>query len=182
MSEMDKHITIQKAAQRLLVLAVDSKWSIQPQEQSIKVPEMSANSLEFHNLSLLWLGRTYFGGSVDTLVQYEQPEMELPILPYGIKCLLLPHYCEEGLARIMAQDENVHLTNRDMDTAEVFNAFSASTFNMDDGPRGSQCPEMEDPDGENEQVPFNPETEQDLLPQLDPYKSVGSDGNHSRIL
>lgn len=64
---------------------------------------MSANSLEFHNLSLLWLGRTYFGGSVDTLVQYEQPEMELPILPYGIKCLLLPHYCEEGLARIRAQ-------------------------------------------------------------------------------
>lgn len=35
----------------------------------LQIPEMSANCLEFHNLSLLWLGSTCFGGSVDTLVQ-----------------------------------------------------------------------------------------------------------------
>ncbi|RMC04855.1 hypothetical protein DUI87_18029 [Hirundo rustica rustica] len=73
-------------------------------------------------------------------------------------------------------------TGRDRDMTEVFNAFFASIFNTDDGPRRPQCSELEDPDCENEQFPFNPETAQDLLPQLDPYKSMGSDGNLSRIL
>lgn len=50
MSEMDKHITIQKAAQRLLVLAVDSKWSIQPQEQSIKLLVPMVNSVIRQNI------------------------------------------------------------------------------------------------------------------------------------
>ncbi|KAF4793609.1 hypothetical protein TURU_109620 [Turdus rufiventris] len=42
------------------------------------------------------------------------------------------------------QDEGGHLTNRNIDKAEVFNAFFASVFNMDDRPEGSQCLELED--------------------------------------
>lgn len=38
------------------------------------------------------------------------------------------------------QDEDGHLTDRDMDKAEVCYPFFASVFNMDDRPRGSQCP------------------------------------------
>ena len=64
----------------------------------------------------------------------------------------------------------------------MFNTFFASVFNMDDGPRGSQGPELEDHDWENYQLPVNPEIVQDLLLQLDPYKSVGPDGIHPRIL
>ncbi|KAJ7413995.1 hypothetical protein WISP_87188 [Willisornis vidua] len=75
-------------------------------------------------------------------------------------------------------DEDGHLTNRDRDKAEVFNTFFASVFNMDDGPRGSQCSELEDHDCECDQLPVNPETVQDLLLLLDPYKSMGPDGIH----
>ncbi|RMC20265.1 hypothetical protein DUI87_01111 [Hirundo rustica rustica] len=79
-------------------------------------------------------------------------------------------------------DEDGHLTNRDMDKAEVFNAFFASIFIMDDGPRESQCPELEDHDCQHDQIPVNPELVQDLLLQLDPYKSMGPNGIHTRIL
>ncbi|KAJ7426638.1 RNA-directed DNA polymerase from mobile element jockey [Willisornis vidua] len=53
---------------------------------------------------------------------------------------------------------------------------------MDDGPRGSQCPELEDHHCENDQLPVNPETIWDLLLQLDPYKFIGPDGIHPQIL
>ncbi|KAJ7411463.1 hypothetical protein BTVI_50153 [Pitangus sulphuratus] len=79
------------------------------------------------------------------------------------------------------QDEDGHLTNRERDKAEVFNAFFACVFNTDDGPRGSQCPELEDHDCENDQLPVNPEIVQDLL-RMDPYKSMRLDGIHPRIL
>ncbi|KAJ7396227.1 hypothetical protein BTVI_147035 [Pitangus sulphuratus] len=49
-------------------------------------------------------------------------------------------------------------------------------------PRGSQCPELEDHDCENDQRPVNPEIVRDLLLQLDPYKTMGPDGIHPRIL
>lgn len=35
----------------------------------LQIPEMTANCLEFHTLSLTWLGSTCVGGSVDMLVQ-----------------------------------------------------------------------------------------------------------------
>ncbi|KAJ7415475.1 hypothetical protein WISP_78103 [Willisornis vidua] len=53
---------------------------------------------------------------------------------------------------------------------------------MDDGPRLSQCPELEDHDCENEQLSADPELVQNLLVQLDPYKPMGPDGIHHRIL
>ncbi|KAF4801325.1 hypothetical protein TURU_035909 [Turdus rufiventris] len=45
-------------------------------------------------------------------------------------------------------------------------------FSADDRPR-SQCPELEDRDFVNDQLPTDPEIVQDLLLQLDPYKSMG---------
>lgn len=57
-----------------------------------------------------------------------------------------------------------------------FDTFFASFFNMDEGAMGSQHPEREDHDCENGQLPADPETVQDLLLWLDPYKFVGSDG------
>ncbi|KAJ7426229.1 hypothetical protein WISP_17940 [Willisornis vidua] len=47
--------------------------------------------------------------------------------------------------------------------------------------RGSQCPELEDHDCENDQLHGNPETVWDLLLQLDPYKTIVPDGIHPRI-
>ncbi|KAF4795872.1 hypothetical protein TURU_089449 [Turdus rufiventris] len=80
------------------------------------------------------------------------------------------------------QDEDGHLTNRDMDKANMFNAFFASVFNTDDRLTGSQCPELEDHDYENYQFPVNPEVMKNLLFRLDPYKFMRSDGIHTRIL
>lgn len=44
------------------------------------------------------------------------------------------------------QDEDGLLTSRERDKAEVFKAFFASIFNMDDSPRESQCPELDNYD------------------------------------
>ncbi|KAJ7407998.1 hypothetical protein WISP_123610 [Willisornis vidua] len=75
------------------------------------------------------------------------------------------------------QDEVGHLTNRDREKA-----FFAPVFNADYRLSRSQCPELEDHDCENNQLPVNPETMQDLLLQLDPYKPMQPDGIHPRIL
>ncbi|KAJ7412607.1 hypothetical protein BTVI_45938 [Pitangus sulphuratus] len=76
------------------------------------------------------------------------------------------------------QDDDGHLTNREIDKAEMFNAFFAFVFYTDDGLRESQSPELEDHGCENYQLPVNPETVRDLLLQMDPYKSMGPDGIH----
>ncbi|XP_027506626.1 uncharacterized protein LOC113950718 [Corapipo altera] len=57
-----------------------------------------------------------------------------------------------------------------------------SAQDNDDGSRRSQCPELEDHDCKNDQFPVDTEIVQDLLLQLDRYKSVGLDGIHPRIL
>lgn len=48
------------------------------------------------------------------------------------------------------QDEDGHLANRHMDKTGVFSAFFGSLFNMDNGPREFQCPEMVDHDCVND--------------------------------
>ncbi|KAJ7412797.1 hypothetical protein WISP_94411 [Willisornis vidua] len=53
---------------------------------------------------------------------------------------------------------------------------------MGDRSRGSQCLEQEHQDYENDPLPVDPEMVQDLLFQLDSYKSLGADGIHPRIL
>lgn len=55
---------------------------------------------------------------------------------------------------------------------------SPLSFNTDDWPRGSQCPELEDYDCKNNQFPIDPEIVRDLLLPLDPYKSMCPDGIH----
>ncbi|KAJ7423793.1 rna-directed dna polymerase from mobile element jockey-like [Pitangus sulphuratus] len=66
--------------------------------------------------------------------------------------------------------------------AEVFNPFFASVFNMDDGPRGSQCPDLEDHDCKHDQLPVKPGMVQGLLLQMDPYKSMVPHEIHPKFL
>ncbi|KAJ7421187.1 hypothetical protein WISP_43901 [Willisornis vidua] len=63
-------------------------------------------------------------------------------------------------------------------------ASKTSTLDMskDDAPRKSQCPELQYLDCKNDQLPADPELMWDLLLQVYPYKSMGSDGIHPRIL
>ncbi|GAB0181631.1 mitochondrial enolase superfamily member 1 [Grus japonensis] len=79
-------------------------------------------------------------------------------------------------------NENGHLTNRDIDKAEMFNAFFASVFNTDDRLWDPSCPELEDCDCGNDKLPADPEIVRDLLLHLDAYKSMGPDGIHPRVL
>ncbi|XP_010006922.1 PREDICTED: protein pelota homolog [Chaetura pelagica] len=80
------------------------------------------------------------------------------------------------------QNKDSHLTNRDIDKAEIFNALFAFLFSTDDGLRRSQCPELEDHSCNKDQLLAGPQLVQDLLLQLDPYKSTRPDGNCPRIL
>lgn len=55
----------------------------------------------------------------------------------------------------------------------MFNAFFATVLNTDDRPMGSQCPELEDHESNNDQLSADPENVQDLLLQMDPCKPIG---------
>ncbi|KAJ7412767.1 hypothetical protein WISP_94612 [Willisornis vidua] len=78
---------------------------------------------------------------------------------------------------VLMTDEDGHIPKRDRGKAEEFNAFFA--LNMGDGPRGSQCPELEDHDCENDQLPADPEIMWDLLLWVDSYKSLGPDSRQN---
>lgn len=69
-----------------------------------------------------------------------------------------------------------------MDKTRGLSTFFASIFHMDDGPRESQCPELENHNSENDQLPVDSGIVWDLLLQLDPYKSMGPDRIYPRIL
>lgn len=79
-----------------------------------------------------------------------------------------------------SQDEDGNLTVRDIDKADVFNAFFV--FNIIPGLWGSQHAKQEDHGCDSDKLPVDPELWWDLLLQLDPCKSMGPDGIHLRIL
>lgn len=55
-------------------------------------------------------------------------------------------------------------SHRDRDKADEFNAFLASIFITDDGPRGCQCPELEYRDCKNDLLPVDYETAETAAP------------------
>lgn len=74
------------------------------------------------------------------------------------------------------------LTDNDIGRPETFNAFFTSVFNTDDGLWDPGCPEWEDHDSGKDKLPTDPKCVQDLLLCLHPYKSMGLDGIHHRVL
>ncbi|KAF1431540.1 hypothetical protein FQV24_0014484, partial [Spheniscus mendiculus] len=81
-------------------------------------------------------------------------------------------------------DAQGNIVTEDEEKAEVLNAFFASVCNRQTGyPQGTQPPELEDRDGEqDEPLIIQEEAVNDLLCHLDTHKSMGPDGIHPRVL
>ena len=81
-------------------------------------------------------------------------------------------------------DEGGSIVTKAEEKAEVLNAFFASVFNSNTScSRGTQPPEPEDRDGEQNEAPIiQGEMVSDLLHHLDTHKSMGPDGIHPRVL
>ncbi|GAB0208399.1 mitochondrial enolase superfamily member 1 [Grus japonensis] len=88
---------------------------------------------------------------------------------------------KENIGLILVED--VHLTNRDEEKAEAFNAVFASIFNHTDRPWATRSPESGDHDCGNSDFPFvDTEVVRDQLYQLKVHESMGPDGIHPRVL
>ncbi|KAJ7419438.1 hypothetical protein WISP_54013 [Willisornis vidua] len=68
-----------------------------------------------------------------------------------------------------------------MYSSDIYGGARPTDRSVDDGPRETQCPELEDHDC-NDQLSVNPEIVWDLLLQVYPYKPIGPHGIHPRIL
>ena len=81
-------------------------------------------------------------------------------------------------------DAGGNIVTEDEEKAEVLIAFFASVFNRQTSyPQGTQPPELEDRDGEQDEPPIiQEEAVNNLLHHLDAHKSMGPDGIHPRVL
>ncbi|KAK4818051.1 LOW QUALITY PROTEIN: hypothetical protein QYF61_004578 [Mycteria americana] len=81
-------------------------------------------------------------------------------------------------------DVGRNIMRKDEEKSEVLNAFFASVFNSQTSyPQGIQPPELEDRNGEQNELPIiQEEAVNDLLHHLDTHKSMGLDGIHPRVL
>ncbi|KAK4805322.1 hypothetical protein QYF61_018185 [Mycteria americana] len=81
-------------------------------------------------------------------------------------------------------DAGGNIVTKDEEKAEVLNAFFSSFFNSKTSCSwGTQPPELEDRDGEQNEAPIiQGEMVSDLLHHLDTHKSMGPDGIHPRVL
>ncbi|KAK4818855.1 hypothetical protein QYF61_020074 [Mycteria americana] len=88
---------------------------------------------------------------------------------------------KENIGPILVEDG--HLTNRDEEKAEAFNASFASVFNNTDRPWAAWSPESEDHGCENSDFPFvDTEMVRDQLYQLNVHNPRGPDRIHPRVL
>ncbi|KAK4810539.1 hypothetical protein QYF61_004502 [Mycteria americana] len=88
---------------------------------------------------------------------------------------------KENIGPILVEDG--HLTNRDEEKAEAFNAFFASGFNNTVRPWAPRSSELEDHECGNSDFPFvDTEIVKDQLYQLNVHKSMGPEGIHPRGL
>jgi len=81
-------------------------------------------------------------------------------------------------------DARGNIATKDEEKAEVVNAFFLSVFNSQTGySQGSQPPELEDREGEQNKPPITQEEAvNDLLCHLDTHRYTGPDGIHPRVL
>ncbi|GAB0195083.1 mitochondrial enolase superfamily member 1 [Grus japonensis] len=88
---------------------------------------------------------------------------------------------KENIEPILVEDG--HLTNRDEEKAEAFNAYFGSVFNNADRAWAALFTESEDHKCGNSDFPFvDTEIVRDQLYQLNVHKSMGPDGIHLAVL
>ncbi|KAK4811155.1 hypothetical protein QYF61_019786 [Mycteria americana] len=88
---------------------------------------------------------------------------------------------KENIGPILVEDG--HLTNRDEEKAEAFNAFFDLVFNKMDRPWAARSSELEDHNCGNSDFPFvDAEIVRDQLYHLNVQKPMGPDGIHPRVL
>ncbi|KAK4818859.1 LOW QUALITY PROTEIN: hypothetical protein QYF61_020078 [Mycteria americana] len=103
------------------------------------------------------------------------------LLPPQLKGGTVLRRSKENIGPILVEDG--HLTNRDEEKAEAFNASFASVFNNTDRPWAAWSPESEDHGCENSDFPFvDTEMVRDQLYQLNVHKPRGPDRIHPRVL